>query len=226
MSHQFRADTLKLQGARKRMVDELRATMAKMNLADESVLDAMMTVPRHVFFDSVFDSGYAYENKAFPIGAGQTISQPLTVAVQSTLMEIKKRDKVLEIGTGSGYQSAVLDAMGAKVFTIERQKSLYDKTSKLLPQMGHRCKFFFTDGFKGLPTFAPFDKVIITCGAPHIPKALLQQMKVGGIMVIPVGEGEEQEMLRITRKSENEFEQTSFGMFSFVPMLENTDDKK
>jgi protein-L-isoaspartate(D-aspartate) O-methyltransferase len=182
-------------------------------------MDALMEVQRHNFFDSAFDINFTYQNNAFSIGAGQTISQPYIVALQTYLLNIKKRDKVLEIGTGSGYQAAVLIARGARVYTIERQKLLFDKTSKLLPQMGYLPKFFYGDGYKGLPEFAPFDKIIITAGAPSVPPLLLKQLKVGGIMVVPIGETENQTMYRITKISETETKMEDFGPCSFVPML-------
>ena len=218
----LRQDGLKYQGMRRQLVNKVREMLEQDGLMDERVLEAMMNVPRHYFFDSTFDMKYAYDNAAFPIGAGQTISQPYTVAVQTTLLEINKRDKVLEIGIGSGYQCAVLCEMGAKVFSIERQKLLHDQSQKILDHMGYRPRLFYGDGYKGKPAFAPFDKMIITCGAPYIPDALKEQLKIGGIMVIPVGEGNTQRMLRIVRHSENEFEEVDFGTFSFVPMLENT----
>lgn len=207
---------------RKKLVDEVRSQLSAGNLADERVLEAMMKVPRHFFFDSTFDMKYSYDNAAFPIGVGQTISQPYTVAVQTVLLELKKRDKVLEIGTGSGYQCAILCELGAKVFSIERQKVLYERAKKVLEHMGYRPRLFYGDGYQGKEVFAPFDKMIITCGAPFIPEALKQQLAIGGMMVIPVGDTGEQRMLRITRKSEEEYLQEDFGIFSFVPMLKDT----
>ena len=218
----LRNDGLKFQGMRRQLVKKVKQLLEEAGLSDEGVLKAMQEVPRHYFFDSTFDMKYAYDNAAFPIGAGQTISQPYTVACQTALMNVKKRDKVLEIGTGSGYQCAILCEMGAKVFSIERQKLLYDTSQKILDHMGYRPRLFYGDGYKGKPAFAPFDKMIVTCGAPYIPDALKEQLKVGGIMVIPVGSGNEQRMLRITRTSETEFEEEDFGVFSFVPMLEDT----
>jgi protein-L-isoaspartate(D-aspartate) O-methyltransferase len=201
------------------MVLEVEEMLAKRGISAPEVMDALMEVQRHNFFDSAFDINFTYQNNAFSIGAGQTISQPYIVALQTYLLNIKKRDKVLEIGTGSGYQAAVLIARGARVYTIERQKSLFDKTSKLLPQMGYLPKFFYGDGYKGLPEFAPFDKIIITAGAPFVPPLLLKQLKVGGIMVVPIGETENQTMYRITKISENETKMEDFGSCSFVPML-------
>lgn len=217
----LREDSLKYQGARRKLLDKVAKNLASIGLNDPKVLEAMMKIPRHVFFDSTFDFKFAYNDTAFNIGAGQTISQPTTVAVQSTLLEIKKRDKVLEIGTGSGYQAAVLMELGAKVFSIERQKLLYDKAVKSLPALGYRPRLFYGDGFKGLPAFAPFDKIIVTCGAPFIPEALIEQLKPGGIAVIPVGEGSTQVMHRIIKQSNGDLEKEEYGDFSFVPMLKN-----
>lgn len=215
----LRADTMKLKGARRRMVQEVEQMLAEFGISDEKVMEALMSVPRHQFFDSAFDINFTYQNNAFSIGAGQTISQPYIVALQTHLLDIKKRDKILEIGTGSGYQAAVLLERGGRVYTIERQKQLFDKTSKLLPKMGYMPKFFYGDGYKGLPEFAPFDKVIITAGAPFVPEKLVEQMKVGGVMVIPIGETEKQTMYRITKISETETRTEDFGPCSFVPML-------
>lgn len=215
----LRSDTMKLKGARRRMVLEVEEMLTKQGIKDQSVMDALMAVPRHQFFDSAFDINFTYQNNAFSIGAGQTISQPYIVALQTILLDIKKRDKILEIGTGSGYQAAVLLEKGGRVYTIERQKELYDKTSKFLPEMGYMAKFFYGDGYKGLPEFAPFDKVIITAGAPFVPEKLIEQMKVGGVMVIPIGETDEQTMYRITKISETETKTENFGPCSFVPML-------
>lgn len=215
----LRADTMKLKGARRRMVQEVEQMLAELGIADEKVMEALMSVPRHQFFDSAFDINFTYQNNAFSIGAGQTISQPYIVALQTHLLDIKKRDKILEIGTGSGYQAAVLLERGGRVYTIERQKQLFDKTSKLLPKMGYMPKFFYGDGYKGLPEFAPFDKVIITAGAPFVPEKLIEQLKVGGVMVIPIGETEKQTMYRITKISDTETRTENFGPCSFVPML-------
>ncbi|UTW65809.1 protein-L-isoaspartate(D-aspartate) O-methyltransferase [bacterium SCSIO 12643] len=215
----LRADTMKLKGARRRMVQEVEQMLSQIGIADEKVMEALMSVPRHQFFDSAFDINFTYQNNAFSIGAGQTISQPYIVALQTHLLDIKKRDKILEIGTGSGYQAAVLLERGGRVYTIERQKQLFDKTSKLLPKMGYMPKFFYGDGYKGLPEFAPFDKVIITAGAPFVPEKLIEQLRVGGVMVIPIGETEKQTMYRITKVSETETTTEDFGPCSFVPML-------
>jgi protein-L-isoaspartate(D-aspartate) O-methyltransferase len=213
-------DSFRHQGLRKLLVEELR----QKNITDENVLDAIGKIPRHLFcFDTVFLK-HAYEDKAFPIGSGQTISQPYTVAKQTELLLPKKREKVLEIGTGSGYQTAVLCELGLKVFTIERQRVLYEKSSHLLDQFGYKARCFYGDGYAGRPAFAPFDKILITCGAPRIPEELKKQLKVGGRMVIPVGEiNGVQTMLTLDKKSENEFEIAEHGSFQFVPMLDNTD---
>jgi protein-L-isoaspartate(D-aspartate) O-methyltransferase len=207
-------DTSRHKGLRNKLIEVLR----EKGIQDEKVLEAMMAVPRHLFFDSAFTER-AYEDKAFPIRAGQTISQPYTVAFQSQLLEIKPREKVLEIGTGSGYQAAVLHKMGAKVYSIERQRALYKSASALLQELSYTSiQTFYGDGFEGLPTYAPFDKIIITAGASTVPEKLLQQLKIGGVMVIPFGE-KSQKMLRICRKSINEFVQEEFGEFTFVPLL-------
>lgn len=219
----LRPDSPKLEGARRRMVEKLRAMLEENEYrVDEDVLTAMNKVPRHVFFDSAFDSNFAYENKAFKIGAGQTISQPYTVAFQTTLLEVKRRHKVLEIGTGSGYQSAVLMELGVKLFSIERQKILYEQSKNVLPAMGYNAKLFYGDGYVGLPTFAPFDRVLVTAGAPFVPQALIDQLAPGGILVIPVGEGDTQEMLRIRKLPDGTVETENHGDFSFVPMLQDT----
>ena len=188
-------------------------------IRDEMVLRAINKVPRHLFIDSSFED-FAYQDKAFPIAAGQTISQPYTVAFQTMLLDLQKGEKVLEIGTGSGYQSAVLCEMSVKVFTIERQKDLFDITKVLMSKLGYKLSMKYGDGFAGLPSFAPFDKIIITAGAPVIPKELLKQLKVGGKMVIPLGEGN-QKMKLITKKSSNDFQIKDYGDFRFVPMLGN-----
>jgi protein-L-isoaspartate(D-aspartate) O-methyltransferase len=208
-------DTYKHKGLRKNLVKEIE----EKGITDKNVLKAIDSVPRHLFLDNIFDQFAAYQDKAFPIGAGQTISQPYTVAFQTQLLDIKKGEKILEIGTGSGYQTSVLVEMGAKVFTIERQKTLYDKTKNLLPQLGYQPKFFYGDGYKGLPVFAPFDKIIVTAGAPNIPEALLEQLKVGGTLVIPVGENDFQVMTRIIKTGDKKFEKEEFGKFQFVPLL-------
>jgi len=214
-------DSYRHQGLRKKLVETIRSKGVK----DENVLMAIEKVPRHFFMDSSFLE-FAYEDKAFPIGAGQTISQPYTVARMTELLQLKKGDKVLEVGTGSGYQACVLSACGVKVYTIERQKSLYDKTKLFLPSIGFgTIKQFYGDGYKGLPTFGPFDKIIVTCGAPYIPDALVNQLKIGGTMVIPVGEGDVQIMQTVIRLTELDKEITSHGSFRFVPMLEDRNEK-
>lgn len=209
-------DSFKHQGLRKQLVEIIR----EKGITDTNVLAAIGNVPRHFFFDSSFLK-YAYEDKAFPIGAGQTISQPYTVAFQSQLLKLLKGQKVLEVGTGSGYQACILAEMGAKVFSIERQKSLYDKAVQFLPGFGYRIKLFYGDGYKGLPSYAPFDKIIVTAGAPYIPDALLDQLKPGGILVIPVGGDDVQEMITVMRESEKEYHKREHGKFRFVPLLED-----
>ncbi len=209
-------DNFKHQGMRKKLMDLIRSK----GIEDEHVIEAMMRVPRHYFLDKAF-LNQAYEDTAFKIGAGQTISQPFTVAYQSSLLKIKKSDKVLEIGTGSGYQTSVLLEMGAKVYTIERQKELYDKARIFLPQIGYAPKMFYGDGYKGLPAFAAFDKILVTCGAPFVPGDLISQLKPGGILVIPVGAGDVQTMTVINKTSETEYEKQELKHFRFVPMLEN-----
>ncbi|MBL0049746.1 MAG: protein-L-isoaspartate(D-aspartate) O-methyltransferase [Bacteroidetes bacterium] len=207
-------DNYKHKGIRKQLVALLQTKGIKNTL----VLSAIEAIPRHLFLDSSFLE-FAYQDKAFPIGEGQTISQPYTVAFQTELLDIKKGEKVLEVGTGSGYQTAVLCFLGAKVFSIERQKNLYDKTKLFLPKLGYNAKFFYGDGYKGLPPFAPYDKILVTAGAPLIPTALLEQLKEGGKLVIPVGVGKVQEMYSLV-KCKNNFEQTNHGSFKFVPLLE------
>lgn len=209
-------DTPKHQGLRNQLVTILK----QKGIVDKYVLEAILKIPRHLFLNSSFED-YAYQDKAFPIGAGQTISQPYTVAFQTELLIVKKGDKVLEIGTGSGYQTAILCSIGANVYSIERQNELFKKTSLLLPKLGIRAKLLtFGDGYKGLPNYAPFDSIIVTAGAPEIPKALLSQLKIGGRLVIPVGE-QNQIMTLVIRKSDVEFEKQEFGDFKFVPLLEN-----
>ena len=209
-------DTYRHKGLRKKLVDLIRSK----GITDEKVLNAIGTIPRHFFLDSAFDE-VAYEDRAFPIGEGQTISQPYTVAYQTQLLEVRNFDKVLEIGTGSGYQATVLAAIGTQVFTIERQKKLFEQNKnfaflKKYPSI----KFFYGDGYEGLPTYAPFDKVLITAAAPDIPQKLIQQLKMGGMMVIPVGSGNVQRMMRITKLDSGAFKEEVFDNFSFVPMIE------
>ena len=209
-------DSYRHKGLRKQLSDQLR----NKGITDENVLNAINEVPRHVFLDSSFVE-FAYQDTAFPIGSGQTISQPSTVAFQSQLLQIESGMKVLEIGTGSGYQACVLAAMGARVFSIERQRNLYFKTKEILEQLPFRVKTFLGDGFEGLPSYQPFDRIIITAGAPVIPEKLIQQMKPGGIMVIPIdnNEDEGQTMLKVTKGEDGSLKKESFGKFKFVPML-------
>jgi protein-L-isoaspartate(D-aspartate) O-methyltransferase len=209
-------DTLKHRGMRNQLAEVL---MAK-GITDKTVLDAIREVPRHLFMDSGFE-GHAYQDKAFPIAADQTISQPYTVAFQTELLEVRRNMQVLEIGTGSGYQTAVLLKCGAKVYTIERQLELFKKTNLFFEKMNYRPKkVVFGDGYKGMPEHAPFDGILVTAGAPEVPKPLLSQLKVGGRLVIPVGI-EEQTMTLFVRISEKEFEKKEFGTFRFVPLLED-----
>jgi protein-L-isoaspartate(D-aspartate) O-methyltransferase len=208
-------DSYRHKGLRKKLMDVLRGK----GITDEAVLTAMNNIPRHFFLDSAFDE-IAYEDRAFPISEGQTISQPYTVAYQTQLLQVRPFDKILEIGTGSIYQATVLAEMGAKVFTIERQKVLFEKTKTYIFKSKYpNLKFFFGDGYEGLPTFAPFDKVIITAAAPFIPPKLISQLKTGGKMIIPVDEGEHQRMLRITKNADGSTSEEAFDNFSFVPML-------
>lgn len=211
-------DTAKHQGLRNQLVSILE----QKGITDKNVLAAIKKIPRHLFLNSGFED-YAYQDKPFPIGAGQTISQPYTVAYQTELLQVKKDDKVLEIGTGSGYQTAVLCVMGAKVYSVERQNELFKSTSLLLPKLGIRAKHLsFGDGYKGLPNYAPFDSIIVTAGAPLIPKPLMAQLKVGGRLVIPVGnKNNVQIMTLLIRKNETQFEKHELGEFRFVPLLEN-----
>lgn len=208
-------DTHKHQGLRNQLATVLEAK----GISDAKVLEAVRKIPRHLFIDSSFEA-HAYQDKAFPIAAEQTISQPYTVAFQSQTLEIKPGEKVLEIGTGSGYQTAVLLEMKAEVYSIERQQELFKRTSLFLPKLGYRAKkLIFGDGYKGLPEVAPFDKIIVTAGAPFVPKPLLSQLKVGGRLLIPVGDST-QIMTLFIRKSPKEFEKHELGDFAFVPMLE------
>ncbi len=202
------------------MRNQLVEVVAAKGIHNTKVLDALRAIPRHLFMDSSFED-HAYQDKPFPIAADQTISQPYTVAFQTELLEVAPNHKILEIGTGSGYQTAVLLHLKAHVYTIERQRELFKKTSLFFKKMGYRPKkFVFGDGYKGLPEHAPFDGIIVTAGAPEVPKKLLSQLKVGGKLVIPVGTTD-QTMLRIARKSETEFEREEFGSFRFVPLLED-----
>ena len=207
-------DSFRHQGLRKQLVQHL----ASKGIKNIDVLRAINIIPRHQFLDTAFVN-FAYQDKAFPIGSGQTISQPYTVAFQSQLLDLNPYDKVLEVGTGSGYQAAVLTLLDADVYTIERQRDLFNKTKIFLPKLGYNCRFVYGDGYKGLPKFAPFDKIIITCGAPCIPVDLVAQLKVGGRMVAPIGEGDIQVMHLIEKLSETETRVTTHGEFSFVPIL-------
>lgn len=206
-------DNYKQRGLRNKLVKILR----NKGISDARVLDAIGKVPRHVFFDNALLE-HAYQDKAFPIGEGQTISQPYTVAFQTEKLEIQSGDKVLEIGTGSGYQACILLELGAKVYTIEYNKKLYEKVKSFLPRLGYKPYFFFGDGSKGLPTKAPYDKIIVTAGAPVVPSALTEQLKEGGILVIPVGNRERQVMMKITKKN-GALIQEEFDHFAFVPLL-------
>jgi protein-L-isoaspartate(D-aspartate) O-methyltransferase len=210
-------DTLRHQGLRNKLIDQLRVK----GIQDEQVLAAMSRVPRHFFMDAGFDE-LAYLDRSFPIEADQTISHPYTVAYQTQLLGVKKHEKVLEVGTGSAYQSAVLAELGVRVHTIERQRKLYDQVQAFswLKKSYPFVKFFYGDGYAGLPKFAPFDKILITAGAPQVPIELMQQLKVGGVAVVPVGEGESQRMYRIVRASESQLEQQVLEEFQFVPMLQ------
>lgn len=208
-------DDFKHKGKREQLIRALK----EKGIEDHSVLEAMNKVPRHLFMDSAFEE-FAYQDKAFPIAAGQTISHPFTVATQTSLLQVSKGDKVLEIGTGSGYQTAVLVLMGAEVYTIERQKELFDFSHRIFKKIRIKPKFAtFGDGYQGMPAFAPFDRIIVTAGSPTIPKTLLQQLKIGGMMVIPIGKNK-QMMTVFLRLSEKDFEKVEFGDCQFVPMLE------
>ena len=214
-------DTYRHKGLRRQLIEELRAKGIK----DEAVLDVMGNLPRHFFLEKAFEE-WAYQDKAFPIGSEQTISQPYTVAYMTSLLGVKKHDKVLEIGTGSGYQAAVLSIMGARVFTVERQEDLHKKAKELLKMLGFtglRC--YFRDGSVGLPEFAPFDKIIVTAGAPSVPAALKEQLAVGGVIIIPVDENNGQRMHSITRINDIEFEDTPLEKFRFVPFLSGLNKK-
>ncbi|MCE2776827.1 MAG: protein-L-isoaspartate(D-aspartate) O-methyltransferase [Algoriphagus sp.] len=207
-------DTYLHKGKRKALVAELR----KKGIQNEAVLEAINTLPRHFFFDTALIS-HAYEDKAFPIGEGQTISQPYTVAFQSSLLEVAPGNKILEIGTGSGYQACILHLLGAEVTSIEYQKKLFDHTSRFLQRLGIQLQLFYGDGTGGVPAHAPYDKIIVTAGAPVVPDALIKQLKIGGILVIPVGDRSKQAMVKITKKSATEIQREEFEGFAFVPLL-------
>lgn len=211
-----RVDDYKHQGLRRQLVKLL----AEKGITDQLVLQAIGKVPRHFFMDSQFDH-FAYKDMAFKIGSGQTISQPYTVAIQTQLLLVSKGMKVLEIGTGSGYQASILLELGVKLFSIERQRALHESSKKILEEMGYKPKLFFGDGFAGLPAFAPFDRIIVTCGAPGVPDKLVEQLKPGGWMVIPVGEGDTQTMKVIKKEENSTITETEHGLFKFVPMLKN-----
>lgn len=213
MGYKF-VDNYREKGARKRLVAQLKDR----GISDDEVLKAIGTVPRHFFFDETFWA-QAYKDIAFPIGEGQTISQPYTVAYQSQLLHVKRGDKVLEIGTGSGYQTCILLELGATVYTIERQEKLYERTKFVLPKMGYHAEFFCGDGSKGIPEYAPYDKIIVTAGAPFVPELLLKQLRIGGICVIPVGDESSQKMITILRASDTDFERIELDTFRFVPLV-------
>ncbi len=213
MAYKF-IDNYRERGARKKLVENLKHR----GIGDEAVLAAIAKVPRHYFFDETFWSK-AYEDIAFPIGDGQTISQPYTVAYQTELLHIKKGDKVLEIGTGSGYQTCVLLELGAEVYTIERQANLYNRTKRVLPFMGYQPHFYLGDGSRGIEASAPYDKIIVTAGAPFVPEIMLRQLRLGGLLVIPVGSDKEQKMITVIRTGENDFEKIELDTFRFVPLV-------
>ncbi len=214
-------DTFEAKGKRKKLVAELR----RKGIADEEVLKAIDTVPRHLFMDPAF-LNHAYTDKAFPITSGQTISQPYTVAVQTSLLRVKRRDKILEIGTGSGYQAAVLAAMGARVYTIERFRELFIKSQRIISTLGYTADFFYGDGYEGKPQYGPYDGIIITAATPVVPDALLQQLKTGGRLVVPLGSSDSQIMTVVERTGPDSFEYSEHGHFSFVPMLKGTANGK
>jgi protein-L-isoaspartate(D-aspartate) O-methyltransferase len=207
-------DNYRHKGMRKSLVRIIK----EKGITDPNVIAAIGKIPRHFFFDNALVE-HAYQDKAFPIGEGQTISQPYTVAFQSEKLAIKSGEKVLEVGTGSGYQACVLMELGAKVFTIEFNKPLYERTKVFLPKMGYSPKFFFGDGSKGLPSHAPFDKIIVTAGAPTVPSELIKQLNIGGILIIPVGDQKKQKMVKITKESDKKIKKEAYDYFSFVPLL-------
>ncbi len=210
-------DSYQYKGLRQQLVNTVRGK----GIHDERILRAIGKVPRHVFMDSSFIK-FSYKDQAFPIGEGQTISQPYTVAFQTQLLEVEQGHKVLEIGTGSGYQSAILLELGASVYTIERQRALFLSAQKNLGELGYKPHFFFGDGYQGKPSYGPFDRILVTAGARKVPDALRHQLKTGGIMVVPVGEGGSQEMIRIVRGGDDDYKQTGYGAFAFVPLLKGT----
>lgn len=212
-------DSYRHKGMRKKLVESIR----RKGITNESVLSAINKIPRHIFLDSSFLE-FAYDDKPFPIGSGQTISQPYTVAFQTEILDVSRGHKILEIGSGSGYQACVLEEMGAKVFSIERQRKLYHKTKEFITNLGYNIKFFYGDGNKGLPAFAPYDRILITAATPEIPDELLKQLKPGGKLVAPLGKGNVQTMIRLTKQSDNVIDKEYFGSFRFVPMLKNKAD--
>jgi len=212
-------DTFRHKGLRRKLVETVRMK----GIRDENVLRALDNVPRHLFMDSSFIK-FSYQDQAFPIGAGQTISQPYTVAFQTELLEISPNDKVLEIGTGSGYQTAILLELGAKVYTIERQRELYLRAQDLLTKLGYKPHFFFGDGKEGKLSYGPYDKILVTAAANEVPEKLLQQLKIGGIMVIPVGDRFSQSMVKIIKESETNYKRTNHGSFVFVPLMSGTEE--
>lgn len=214
-------DSFRHKGLRKKLIETIR----KKGIKDTRILEAINKVPRHLFMDTGFIN-FAYKDQAFPLGEGQTISQPYTVAFQTELLGIKRHEKVLEIGTGSGYQAALLLELRARVYTIERQRKLFLKAQTLLPELGYRPKFFYGDGFKGVPSYAPFDKILITAGAGKVPEDLLKQLKVGGRMVVPVGGSGYQEMKLVVKKGNDDYDIINHGGFSFVPLLPGTSNGK
>jgi protein-L-isoaspartate(D-aspartate) O-methyltransferase len=208
-------DTYRHKGLRKKLVDQIE----KKGITDKNVLQSILNIPRHFFLDTALDD-IAYEDRAFPIGEGQTISQPYTVAYQTQLLNVSPRDKILEIGTGSAYQATVLAEIGANVYTIERQKKLFEQNKNYVFKSKYpNIKFFYGDGFEGLPTYAPFDKILITAAAPEVPPKLVEQLRPGGVMVLPLESGGFQKMMRIKKKADGSLEEESFENFSFVPML-------
>jgi len=208
------ADSFRHKGLRKKLIDSIRSK----GIMNEDVLEAMDRVPRHLFMDSSFVT-FSYTDKAFPIAAGQTISQPYTVAFQTELLEVKKHMKILEVGTGSGYQTAVLLELGARVYTIERQRQLFLDAQKTLGPLNYKPIFFYGDGYEGLPAYQPYDRILITAAAPEIPQLLLNQLAVGGILVVPQGDRFGQKMIRVKRESEDQYKRSEHGHFSFVPLL-------
>ncbi len=204
---------------RKKLVESIRSK----GITNESILNAINMIPRHLFMDSSFLE-FAYDDKPFPIGSGQTISQPYTVAFQTEILDVSKGHKVLEIGSGSGYQACVLEEMGAKVFSIERQKKLYHKTKEFIASLGYKIRFFYGDGNKGVPAFGPYDRILITAATPDIPEELIMQLKPGGKLVAPLGKGSIQTMIRLTKESDTKIDKENFGTFRFVPMLKNKAD--